>query len=95
VTIHLLVAQTVRPLKRVIGKPANAGGCAYKTHAREQLGVFSAELARGNVDYDFCIGGLNLVLGATIAAERSTVIGSAMPAKSRLATTAAIVRHMK
>ena len=56
-TIHLLVAQTVRPLKRAIGKPANAGGCAYKKHAREQLGVFAAELARGNVDYDFCIGG--------------------------------------
>ena len=90
-TIHLLVAQTVRPLKRVIGKPANAGGCAYKKHAREQLGVFAAELAITT----FALEALNLVLGATIAAERSTVIGSAMPAKSRLATTAAIVRHMK
>ena len=32
------------------------GGCAYKKQAWEQLGGFAIELARGNADYDFCIG---------------------------------------
>jgi GT2 family glycosyltransferase len=45
----------VRPEDLVENQPT-PGGCAYKKHAWEQLGGFATELARGNADYDFCIG---------------------------------------
>jgi glycosyltransferase involved in cell wall biosynthesis len=45
----------VRPEDLVENQPT-PGGCAYKKHVWEQLGGFAAELARGNADYDFCIG---------------------------------------
>jgi len=45
----------VRPEDLVENQPT-PGACAYKRQTWEELGGFAIELARGNADYDFCIG---------------------------------------